>query len=198
LRAAEQDRPDVAQKRRRWRTWQRYMDPARFVFLDETGTATNMARRYGRSPSDQRLVAPVPHGHWRTTTVIAGLRQSGIVAPLVLDGPMTGRAFRAYIEQFLAPALTPGDVVVLDNLAAHKIDGVRQAVAAAGAAILYLPPYSPDLNPIEQLFAKLKALLRKAAARTRDELWQAIGRLLEACSPTECQNYLRHCGYGSI
>jgi transposase len=174
------------------------MDPARFVFLDETATATNMARRYGRSPSARRLVASVPHGHWRTTTFIAGLRQTGIMAPLVLDGPMTGRAFRAYVEQCLAPALAPGDVVVLDNLAAHKIDGVRQAIAATGAAILYLPPYSPDLNPIEQLFAKLKALLRKAAARTRDELWPAIGRLLDACPATECANYLRHCGYGSI
>ena len=152
------------------------MDPARFVFLDETGTATNMARRYGRGPSGRRLVAAVPHGHWRTTTFVAGLRQTGIVAPLVLDGPMTGVAFRAYVEQILAPALAPGDVVVLDNLAAHKVEGVRQAIAAAGASILYLPPYSPDLNPIEQLFAKLKALLRKAAARTRDELWSTIGR----------------------
>ena len=155
------------------------MDPARFVFLDETGTATNMARRYGRSPSDRRLVAVVPHGHWRTTTFVAGLRQTGIVAPLVLDGPMTGPAFCAYVEQFLAPALEPGDVVVLDNLAAHRVEGVRQAINEAGASILYLPPYSPDLNPIEQLFAKLKALLRKAAARTRDELWSTIGRLLE-------------------
>jgi transposase len=133
------------------------MDAARFVFLDETGTATNMARRYGRSPCGARLVAAVPQGHWKTTTFIAGLRQSGIVAPLVLDGPMTGPAFRAYVEQFLAPALEPGDVVVLDNLAAHKVDGVRQAITATGASILYLPPYSPDLNPIEQLFAKLKA-----------------------------------------
>jgi transposase len=174
------------------------MDPARFVFLDETGTATNMTRRYGRCPSDQRLVAAVPHGHWRTTTFVAGLRQTGIVAPLVLDGPMTGTAFRAYVEQFLAPALAPGDVVVLDNLAAHKVDGVGQAIAAAGASILYLPPYSPDLNPIEQLFAKLKALLRKAAARTKDALWSIIGRLLEACPPAECTNYLNHCGYGSI
>jgi transposase len=174
------------------------MDPARFVFLDETGTATNMTRRYGRCPSDQRLVTAVPHGHWRTTTFIAGLRQSGIVAPLVLDGPMTGPAFRAYVEQFLAPALAPDDVVVLDNLAAHKVDGVRRAIAAAGASILYLPPYSPDMNPIEQLFAKLKALLRKAAARTRDELWSTIGRLLEACPSAECTNYLRHSGYGSI
>jgi len=165
------------------------MDPARFVFLDETGTATNMARRYGRSPSGARLVAAVPHGHWRTTTFIAGLRQSGIIAPLVLDGPITGTAFCAYVEQFLAPALAPGDVVVLDNLAAHKVAGVRPALAAAGASILYLPPYSPDLNPIEQLFAKLKALLRKAAARTQDELWTTIGRLLEALPPAECPNY---------
>ena len=174
------------------------MDPARFVFLDETGTATNMARRYGRSPSDRRLIAAVPHGHWRTTTFIAGLRQTGIIAPLVLDGPMTGLAFRAYVEQCLAPALAPGDVVVLDNLAAHKIDGVRQAIATAGASLLYLPPYSPDLNPIEQLFAKLKALLRKTAARTKDDLWSAIGRLLDACPASACANYLRHCGYGSI
>lgn len=174
------------------------MDPARFVFIDETGTATNLARRYGRSPSDRRLVAAVPHGHWRTTTFIAGLRQSGILAPLVLDGPMTGLAFRAYLEQCLAPALAPGDVVVLDNLAAHKIDGVRQAIAAAGASILDLPPYSPDFNPIEQLFAKLKALLRKAAARTKEELWSTIGRLLDTCPSTECANYLRHCAYGSI
>ena len=197
MRAAEQDRPDVAHKRRRWQVWQRFMDAARFVFLDETGTATNMARCYGRSPCGERLVAAVPQGHWKTTTFIAGLRQSGIVAPLVLDGPMTGPAFCAYVEQFLAPALEPGDVVVLDNLAAHKVDGVRQAIAAAGASILYLPPYSPDLNPIEQLFAKLKALLRKAAARTKDELWQAIGRLLAAVPPSECANYLDHCGYGS-
>jgi transposase len=197
VRAAEQDRPDVAQKRRRWRAWQRFMDPVRFVFLDETGTATNMARRYGRSPCGERLIGAVPQGHWKTTTVIAGLKQSGIVAPLVLDGPMTGPAFRAYVEQFLAPALEPGDVVVLDNLPAHKVDGVRQAIAAAGASILYLPPYSPDLNPIEQLFAKLKALLRTAAARTKDELWQAIGRLLATVPPSECVNYLNHCGYGS-
>jgi transposase len=173
------------------------MDPARFIFLDATGSATDMARRYRRSPAGARLVAAVPHGHWRTTTFIAGLRQSGIVAPLVLDGPMTGPAFRAYVEQFLAPALAPGDVVVLDHLAAHKVAGVRQAIVAAGAALLYLPPYSPDLNPIEQLFAKLKALLRKAAARTKDALWQAIGRVLAAVPPRECANYLNHCGYGS-
>jgi transposase len=154
-------------------------------------------RRYGRSPCGARLVAAVPNGQWRTTTFVAGLRASGIVAPLVLDGPMTGPAFCAYVGQFLAPALAPGDVVVLDNLAAHKVNGVRQAIAAAGASLLYLPPYSPDLNPIEQLFAKLKALLRKAAARTKEELWQAIGRLLAAVPCGECANYLNHCGYGS-
>ena len=198
MRAAEQDRPDVADERRRWRGWQPFMDPARLVFLDETATTTNMTRRYGRSPADRRLVAAVPHGHRRTTTFIAGLRQAGILAPLVLDGPMTGIAFRAYVDQLLAPALEPGDVVVLDNLAVHKVAGVREALAAAGASVLYLPPYSPDLNPIEHLFAKLKALLRKAAARTKDELWSIIGRLLDAWPTAECANYLQHCGYGSI
>ena len=197
MRAAEQERPDVVTKRRRWRGWQTFMDPARFVFLDETATTTDMARRYGRSSLGTRLVGAVPHGHWKTTTLIAGLRENGVIAPLVLDGPMTGLAFRAYVEQFLAPCLEPGDVVVLDNLAAHKVDGVRQAIAKAGASILYLPPYSPDLNPIEQLFAKLKALLRKAAARTRDALWSAIGRLLAAIPPAECANYLAHSGYHS-
>ena len=173
------------------------MDPAYFVFIDETGTATNLARRYGRSPGSApgRGGAPRPLAHH---DLDRRARQSGILAPLVLDGPMTGLAFRAYVEQCLAPALAPGDVVVLDNLAAHKIDGVRQAIAAAGASILYLPPYSPDFNPIEQLFAKLKALLRKAAARTKEELWSTIGRLLDTCPSTECANYLRHCGYGSI
>ena len=198
LRAAEQDRPDVAGQA---------PAVARLAALHGPG-ALRLPRRdrhrhqHGPAlrplPVGERLVAAVPHGHWRTTTFIAGLRQTGIIAPLVLDGPMTGTAFRAYVEQFLAPALAPGDVVVLDNLAAHKVDGVRQAIAAAGASILYLPPYSPDLNPIEQLFAKLKALLRKAAARTKDELWSTIGRLLEAYPPAECANYLRHCGYGSI
>jgi hypothetical protein len=128
------------------------MDPARFVFLDETGAATNMVRRYGWGPKSERLVDATPHGHWRTTTFVAGLRSTGIIAPLVLDGPMTGEVFRAYVEQFLAPALTSGDVVVMDNLAAHKVAGVREAIRAAGASIFYLPPYSPDLNPIEKVW----------------------------------------------
>jgi transposase len=171
------------------------MDPASFVFLDETGATTNMVRRYGWGPKGERLVDMAPHGHWKTTTFLAGLRATGVVAPLVLDGPMTGEAFRAYAEQFLAPALSPGDVVVMDNLAAHKVAGVAEAIRAAGASVLYLPPYSPDLNPIEQMFAKLKALLRKAAARTREALWTTIGRLLDTFSPAECRNYLENSGY---
>lgn len=165
------------------------------MFLDETGATTNMVRRYGWGPRSERLVDAAPHGHWRTTTFLAGLRSTGIIAPLVLDGPMTGEAFRAYVEQFLAPSLAPGDVVVMDNLAAHKVAGIREAITAAGASVLYLPPYSPDLNPIEQMFAKLKALLRKAAARTRVALWETIGRLLDTFSPAECRNYLENSGY---
>ncbi len=171
------------------------MDPSRFVFLDETGATTNMVRRYGRCPRGERLVSAAPWGHWRTTTFVAGLRASGIVAPLVVDGPMTGTMFRAYIEQMLAPALSRGDVVVMDNLAAHKVAGVREAVQAAGASVLYLPPYSPDLNPIEQLFAKLKAMLRTASARTKEALWNTIGTALKAFPEAECRNYLEHCGY---
>lgn len=174
------------------------MDPERFVFLDETGAATNMVRRTGWSPKGERLVDAAPFGHWKTTTFLAGLRTCGIVAPLVLSGPMRGEIFRAYVEQFLAPTLSPGDVVVMDNLAAHKVAGVREAIEAVGASVLHLPPYSPDLNPIEKAFAKLKALLRKAATRSRDELWDAIGRLLDRFTPAECRNYLRSCGYGDV
>jgi transposase len=197
VRAAEQDRPDVARHRRRWRVWQRYMDADRFVFLDETGASTNMVRRYGWGLRGKRLVATAPHGHWRTTTFVAGLRASGIIAPFVLDGPMTGEAFRAYVAQVLAPELESGDVV-MDNLSAHKVAGVKEAIRTAGASVLYLPSYSPDLNPIEQLFAKLKALLRKAAARTHEALWTTIGLLLDAFSPAECQNYLTNCGYEPV
>lgn len=171
------------------------MDAARFVFLDETGLTTKMTRLYGRSRRGERVIGAVPHGHWRTTTFIAGLRQSGIIAPLVLDGPMTGTAFRAYVEQALAPVLQRGDVVVMDNLAAHKVAGVEEAIAAAGASLLYLPPYSPDLNPIEQVFAKLKAVLRAKAIRTVDALWTALGTIADAITPAECANYLRNSGY---
>jgi hypothetical protein len=157
------------------------MDPARFVFLDETGTATNLARRYGRGA---RLVAAVPHGHWRTTTFVAGLRQSGIVAPLVLDGAMTGTAFRAYVEQFLAPALRPGDVVALDNLAAHKVHGVRQALAAAGASLLYLPPYS---RPTSTRSSSSLPSSRRCCARPRRGPRTSSGPPSAASSPPSRQ-----------
>ena len=173
------------------------MDADRFVFLDETGASTNMVRRYGWGVRGERLIAAAPHGHWRTTTFVAGLRSSGIIAPFVLDGPMTGEAFRAYVGQVLAPELEPDDVVVMDNLPAHKVAGVQEAIRAVGASVLYLPSYSPDLNPIEQLFAKLKALLRKAAARTREALWTTIG-VLDRFSPNECQNDLINCGYEPV
>ena len=171
------------------------MNAAQLVFVDETWATTNMARRHGRSPRGQRLVASVPHGHWQTSTFVAGLRQDGITAPCVLDGAINGRSFRAWVEQVLAPTLRPGDVVVLDNLSSHKVRGVGEAIEARGATMRHLPPYSPDLNPIEQAFAKLKALLRTAAERTVDGLWNAIGRLLELFPPAECANYLANSGY---
>ena len=195
LRAAEQDRPDVAAARQDWQAGQGGLDPARLVFVDETGASTKMARRYGRAPRGERCRAAVPHGHWKTTTVTAGLRLDGLVAPLVLDGPMNGAAFRAYVEQALVPELERGDIVVLDNLPAHKVAGVREAIEGAGATLLFLPPYSPDFNPIELAFAKLKALLRSAAARSVDLLWRTIGHILDAFSPAECAHYLAHAGY---
>jgi transposase len=171
------------------------MNPTRLVFLDETWATTNMARRYGRAPRGERVIASVPHGHWKTSTFVAGLREDAITAPLVIDGAMNGETFRAYIEQFLAPTLAHGDIVIMDNLASHKVAGVREAIEARGASLIYLPPYSPDLNPIEQAFAKLKALLRKAAPRTIDTLWAVIGEALSAFSSTECANYLADAGY---
>jgi transposase len=154
-----------------------------------------MTQRYGRAPRGQRLVASVPHGHWKTSTFLAALRHDKITAPCIIDGAINGEMFLAYVEQFLAPTLAPGDIVILDNLGAHKVAGVRQAIEAAGATLLYLPPYSPDLNPIEQLFAKLKALLRKAASRTVDALHAAVATALNACHPSECANYLANAGY---
>jgi transposase len=171
------------------------MNAARLVFIDETWATTNMARRYGRAPRGERVIASVPHGHWKTSTFVAGLRYDGITAPLVIDGAMNGIVFLAYVEQFLAPTLAPGDIVIMDNLSSHKVAGVREAIEARGAGLIYLPAYSPDLNPIEQAFAKLKALLRKAAARTVEALWITIGESLSAFSPTECANYLADAGY---
>jgi transposase len=155
-----------------------------------------MARRYGRAPRGQRLVCPVPHGHWKTTTFVAALTVAGLTAPLVIDGAMNGDLFVAYAERVLVPTLAAGDVVVMDNLSSHKRARVRELIEGAGCAVLFLPPYSPDLNPIELAFAKLKALLRKAGRRTVDGLWEFLGQALDAFSPEECRNYFRHCGYG--
>jgi len=171
------------------------LNPEKLVFIDETWASTNMARLYGRAARGTRLVASVPHGHWKTTTFIAGLRVNALTAPMVLDGPVNGEFFLAYVEQVLAPTLSPGDIVIMDNLSSHKIAGVREAIEAVGAELRYLPPYSPDLNPIEQVFAKLKALLRKAACRTIDDLWAVIGQLINCFQPGECANYLRNSGY---
>jgi transposase len=185
----------VRQARAKWQAEQTQWTPTRLVFLDETGAATNMTRRYGRAPRGQRCVASVPHGHHKTTTFIAGLRHDRVTAPLVIDGPMDGRTFLAYVKDFLCPTLQAGDWVIADNLSSHKVAGVREAIEAVGANLRYLPPYSPDLNPIEKLFAKLKALLRKAAKRSVDALWDHIGTLLDHISPEECANYFASSGY---
>ena len=168
------------------------------VFIDETGANTKMARLHGRAPRGERLRVPIPHGHWKTTTFIGALRLTGMTAPMVLDGPMTAEWFLAYTEQVLVPTLRSGDVVILDNLPAHKGIAARAAVEAAGATLLFLPPYSPDFNPIENAFAKLKTLLRKAAARTVDQLWRVIGESLDAFTPNECANYFAAAGYDAF
>jgi transposase len=198
LRAAEQDRPDVAEARQQWKAGQPGLDASKLVFIDETGTNTKMVRTRGRCRTDRRLIGTAPWGHWKTTTFVAGLRCDKISAPCVLDGPMDGQGFLTYVETILVPSLSEGDIVVMDNLPAHKVDGVRTLIEAAGATLVYLPPYSPDLNPIEMAFAKLKALLRKAAARTRDALWDKIGEALQAFTPQECANYFKHAGYAPI
>ena len=166
------------------------MNPERLVFIDEAGASTKMTRLYGRCPRGERLVSYVPFGHWKTTTFVGALRHDQITAPCVFDGPMNGETFRAWVEQFLAPTLREGDIVVMDNLSSHKVAGVKAAIEKAGARLRYLPPYSPDLNPIEQFFAKLKALLRKAAARTLEALIDAIAGALTKFKPHECENYL--------
>ncbi len=168
------------------------------MFLDETWARTNMTPLRGRSPKGTRCIGRAPFGHWHTSTFVCALRASGLAAPLVLDGPINGAAFLAWVRQFLVPALRPGDIVVMDNLGSHKRAGVAAAIAAAGAQLRYLPPYSPDYNPIEQVFAKLKTSLRKTAARTMHTLWSAIGTLLDQFPPAECRRYIRHAGYGRL
>jgi transposase len=185
----------VQAARSAWQAKQKHLEPSRLVFIDETWVTTNMTPRYGRALKGQRLLGYAPHGHWQTTTFLAALCHDRIVAPAVFDGPINGETFLAWVQQFLVPLLRPGDIVMMDNLSSHKVAGVRAAIEAVGAVLRYLPPYSPDFNPIEQLFAKLKTLLRKAAARTIDALWNAIGHLLAAFSPAECANYFTDAGY---
>lgn len=165
------------------------------ICLDESGATTNMARRFGRSPRGERCSAAIPHGHWKTTTVTVAIRTDGLIAPMLLDGPMDGVAFEAYVRQVLVPVLRPGDIVIMDNLPAHKPPAVRQSIEQAGASLLYLPPYSPDLNPIEMAFAKLKAILRSVAPRTLADLWQAIADALPCFTAQECQNYFEAAGF---
>jgi len=193
--AAEQNRPDILKRRGDWFDAQLDLDPDRLVFIDETWASTNMARRRGRAPRGERLRAGIPYGHWKTTTFVAGLRLTGMIAPMVLDGPINRLAFQAYVEQVLVPELSPSDIVVMDNLSSHKGPAVRQAIEAAGARLLYLPPYSPDFNPIENAFAKLKALLRKAAEPTVGGLWDVIGHIIDLFTPHECANYFAAAGY---
>jgi transposase len=193
--AAERERPDVVKRRDAWFDSQPDLDPERLVFIDETWASTNMARLRGRAPRGERLRTGIPHGHWRTTTFVAGLRLTGMVAPMVLDGPINGHAFQAYVDQVLAPELRPGDIVIMDNLGSHKGRAVRAAIEAVGAILLYLPPYSPDFNPIENAFSKLKAMLRKAAERTVDALWDTIGALIQAFTVAECTNFFAAAGY---
>jgi transposase len=195
--ASEQDRPDVARKRARWQAYQNRIDPSRLVFIDETWAKTNMAPLRGWATKGQRLRAKVPFGHWKTMTFLAALRHDRIVAPWVFDGPINAESFLVYVEQVLVPTLVKGDVVVMDNLGSHKGQAVRAAIRAAGAHLIFLPPYSPDLNPIEQVFAKLKHRLRKAAERSVEATWKRIGALLSEFSPKECANYLVNSGYAS-
>jgi len=193
--ASEQERPDVAARRQAWFDAQPDLDPEDLVFIDETAVSTKMARLRGRAPRGQRCRAPIPHGHWKTITLVVALRLCGLTAPMMIDGPMNGPAFLAYVEQVLVPTLRPGQIVVMDNLPAHKVSGIRAAIEAAGARLLLLPPYSPDFNPIENAFAKLKTILRKAAARTIPRLWDAIRDALPQFTPEQCVNMFTAAGY---
>lgn len=193
--ASEQQREDVLAERQAWFEGQLDLDPRRLIFIDESGLNTKMARLRGRSKRGERCRAAVPHGHWKSTTFTAGLRLDGIVAPWLLDGAMDGEAFLVYLRKVLAPTLSAGDVVVMDNLPAHKVAGVREAIEETGATLRYLPPYSPDFNPIEMAFAKIKAFLRKLAARSIPDLWNAVALALDIFEPEEFQNLFVHAGY---
>jgi transposase len=198
LLALEQARADIARRRHRWRARQAGFDPRRLVFIDETWIKTNMAPLRGWGPRGKRLRGFAPHGHWRTLTFLGALRCDRLTAPCVFDGPINGECFRAYIQQQLVPVLKPGDIVAMDNLGSHKSAAVRQIIKAAGARLWFLPPYSPDLNPIEQVFAKIKHWMRCAQKRTIDETWRQIGTLVATIEPDECDNYFRNAGYASV
>ena len=193
--ASERDRPDVRRRRAQWKKYRPGIAPERLVFIDETWAKTNMAPLRGWAPRGQRLKAKVPHGKWRTLTFLAALRHDRIEAPRLLDGPINGERFQIYVEQVLVPTLKPGEIVIMDNLGSHKGKAVRQAIRAAKARLFFLPKYSPDLNPIEQVFSKLKHNLRKASARNPDEICTAIGAILETYTAQECQNYFKNAGY---
>ena len=197
LRASEQDRADVARRRGLWKQHQDKVAAGRLIFIDETWAKTNMTRLHGRCAKGKRLIGKVPHGHRKTLTFVAGLRCDGIIAPCVFDGPIDGVSFLAWVVQFLVRDLRPGDIVVMDNLSSHKGKAVRRAIRAAGAKLFFLPPYSPDLNPIEQAFSKLKTLLRKANARSIEQIEKCIAKLLRQIGANECLNYLREAGYVS-
>lgn len=194
----EQTRPDIARRRERWRKHQGRIDIGRLVFIDETWTKTNMAPLRGWGTRGKRLIARAPHGHWKTMTFLAALRSDAITAPCVFDGPINGESFLLYVQQILVPTLKPGDLVVMDNLGSHKADAIRHAIKAAGARLIFLPPYSPDLNPIEQAFSKLKHHLRNAGERSVEATWQRIGSILRSFSAEECRNYFINAGYGSV
>ena len=195
--ASERSRPDVAERRAQWAAMLPGLDPDALVFLDESGAQTNLARLRGRCREGERLVSATPHGHWKTYTMLAAVRTSGPCAAALVDGPVDADVFRAYTELVLVPALRPGDVVVMDNLQPHKAAGVRRMIEAAGATLLYLPPYSPDLNPIENMWSKVKQLLRSAAARTFEALQQAVWAALDAVTPADCRGFFAHCGYAA-
>lgn len=197
LLADEQSRRDVAWRRKRWKAWQGRFDPERLVFIDETWIKTNMAPLRGWGPKGQRLRGYAPHGRWRTMTFLAALRCDQLTAPCVFDGPINGQCFRAYVEQQLLPTLKPGDIVIVDNLGSHKAKATRQIIKHAGARLWFLPPYSPDLNPIEQTFSKIKHWMRMAQKRTIEETWRHVGDLIETIPPHECANYFRNAGYAS-
>lgn len=187
----------MARRRVRWRARQAAVDPHRLVFIDETWVKTNMAPLRGWGRRGERLIGKAPHGRWRTLTFLAALRVERIDAPCIFDGPINGQKFLAYVERFLVPTLTPGDIVVLDNLGSHKGRAVRQAIRAVGAHRLFLPPYSPDLNPIEQAFAKLKHCLRQAQARSIPDLHRATADILQRFPPDEGAAFFRNSGYAS-